>query len=248
MINLIHGDCLDLMKDIPDKSVDCVLTDPPYGTTACKWDSVIPFEPMWDQLKRITKDNGAICLFGRNPFTAGLIISNPSMYKYDWHWEKHKASNFLNAKKQPLRKTEFISVFYKKQCNYYPQGLKPYNKVRTRKSTKGSSDNFGDYGESNFSEFTNYPTEILKFHLDTSVNSTYKDVKDKQKPHPTQKPVALLEYLIKTYTLENETVLDFTMGSGSTGAACKNLNRKFIGIEKEEKYFEIAKKRINDLY
>ena len=244
-INLIHGDCLELMKDIPDNSIDCVLTDPPYGKTKCKWDTVIDFDLMWLQLKRITKDNGAICLFGTNPFSASLILSNPQMYKYEWVWQKNKSTGFLNEKRRPLKKTEMIHVFYTSQCGYYPQGLKLFNKIRSRKSIKGTSENYGKYGQSNFSKFSNYPNDILPFDMESYLLSTYKDTQKDKLKHPTQKPIKLLEYLIKTYTLENETVLDFTMGSGSTGVACKNVNRKFIGIEMDDKYFDIAKERIN---
>lgn len=232
------GDCLELMKDIPDNSIDMVLTDPPYGTTACKWDNIIPFEPMWEQLKRITKDNGAICLFGSEPFSSHLRLSNLKMFKYDWIWSKDKAGGFLNAKKQPLRKCELISVFYKKQCLYEPQFWvsKPMNTVKTL-SPKGSEycGKVKPVKNARINTTQRYPVTLLEFN---HVNG------NSGKLHPTQKPVALLEYLIKTYTLENETVLDFTMGSGSTGVACKNLNRNFIGIEKEEKYFNIAKERI----
>ena len=248
MINLLHGDCLELMKTIPDKSIDMVLTDPPYGTTACKWDVIIPFEPMWKELKRITKDNGAICLFGSEPFSSHLRLSNLKMFKYDWVWIKSRAMGFMNAKLKPMNKHELISVFSEgKTANkndfnmpYYPQGLKYFGKtVKGRKDCK--ADNVGHkfnrpcHKEELFQEFTNYPVQTIEF------NNEPKPV------HPTQKPVSLIEYLIKTYTLENETVLDFTMGSGSTGVACKNLNRKFIGIEKDDKYFEIAKNRINQL-
>lgn len=242
-MRLWHGDCLELMKEIPDKSVDMVLTDPPYGTTQCKWDTVIPFEPMWKELKRITKDNGAICLFGSEPFSSHLRLSNLKMFKYDWVWQKHHKTGHLNAKKRPMKRCENISVFYKKQSKYYPQGLVSCNKIminskshslRTKDnptSTVSGGLNRKPYKQTN----TGYPTELIKFK---SCNGNL--------IHPPQKPVALLEYLIKTYTLENETVLDFTMGSGSTGIACKNLNRQFIGIEKDDKYFNIAKERINN--
>lgn len=241
-IKLLHGDCLEEMKKIPDNLIDMVLTDPPYGTTACKWDTVIPFEPMWKELKRITKDNGAICLFGAQPFTAALIMSNPKIYKYDWVWQKDKATNHLNAKKQPMRRNELISVFYKKQCLYQPQLSKKEPKnVRPPTTKRKQAENYGKMTAESARSIPidmSYPNETLNFRGCFG---------DKGKSfHPTQKPVALLEYLIKTYTLENETVLDFTMGSGSTGVACKNLNRKFIGIEKEKKYFEIAKDRIEN--
>lgn len=227
MIKLMHGNCMELMKTIPDGSVDMILTDPPYGTTACKWDSVIPFEPMWEQLKRIIKPNGAIVLFGSEPFSSALRMSNIKQYKYDWVWKK-RAVNFLNAKKQPLREVENILVF--NSLVYNPQGLIYSPKVNKRSN---STETNGAHGLSNLSEYTNYPKNILEF-------------KNERGLHPTQKPVALLEYLIKTYTQENETVLDFTCGSGSTGVAAKNLNRSFIGIELDEKYFEIAKERIEN--
>lgn len=238
MINLLHGDCLELMKDIPDNSIDMVLTDPPYGTTACKWDTVIDFELMWEQLKRITKNNGAICLFGTQPFTAALIMSNPKMYKYDWYWNKKLATNHLNAKKQPLRLIETISVFYKKQVNYSP--IKTTGHKRKVAHTIYNKENLGEqvYGiekrNTKYDSSERCPNGLIEFS-NANKNGLL---------HPTQKPVALLEYLIKTYTLENETVLDFTMGSGSTGVACKNLKRKFIGIEKDDSYFNIAKERI----
>ena len=206
-----------------------VLTDPPYGTTACKWDSVIPFEPMWEQLKRVTKDNGAICLFGSEPFSSALRMSNIKMFKYDWTTIKSKPTGHLNAKKQPLRTVESVSVFYKKQCSYYPQGLRDCDFMISR-TNRG---NYGACSKTTRQVKTGYPRQHIS-------------VKSIDGLHQTQKPVALLEYLIKTYALENETVLDFTMGSGSTGVACKNLNRKFIGIEKEDKYYNMAKERIGE--
>jgi len=231
-IDLRQGDCLELMKDIPDSSIDMILTDPPYGTTACKWDSVIPFEPMWAELKRIIKPNGAIVLFGSEPFSSALRMSNIKNYKYDWVWNKRAFSNQMMAKKQPLRVIENIIVF--NSSIYIPQGLVRYDKV-TRQGSK-ITDNLGG-GIRNTSyqqEWTNYPRNLLEYS------------KDRPSIHPTQKPVALLEYLIKTYTNDSETVLDFTMGSGSTGVACMNTNRNFIGIELDEKYFEIAKERIKE--
>jgi site-specific DNA-methyltransferase (adenine-specific) len=237
MIELIHGDCLEEMKKIPDGSIDLVLTDPPYGTTACKWDTCIPFEPMWEQLKRITKKNGAIVLFGSQPFTSSLVMSNVKMFKYEWVWEKTMAGNFLHAQRQPLKKHENISVFYQLQPTYNPQ--KVDGKEYTRKgavSTGNLVPVAGKLTDPNFS-ITNsgrFPHTVQKFSNGNNGNV-----------HPTQKPVALMEYLIKTYTNEGETVLDFTMGSGTTGVACKNLNRNFIGIELDKEYFEIAKKRIN---
>lgn len=239
MMNLMQGDCLELMKTIPDGSVDLILTDPPYGTTACKWDSIIPFEPMWEQLKRIIKPNGAIVLFGSEPFSSMLRVSNLKMFKYDWIWEKPKGTGHLNAKKQPMRYTENIHVFYGGQCLYYPQktnGHKPSN-VNGKRGKE--TDVYGNFKHIiRGGQTDRYPKNILKFN---NVNSAHGIV------HPTQKPVSLLEYLIKTYTQENETVLDFTMGSGSTGVACVNTNRNFIGIELDEKYFEIAQSRILQL-
>ena len=239
-VTLGHGDCLELMKTIPSGSVDMVLTDPPYGTTACKWDSVIPFELMWAELKRIIKPNGAIVLFGSEPFSSALRMSNIKQYKYDWVWEKSHATGHLNAKKQPMRNNEVISVFYGKQCFYNPQLIEKNYVDKRIKSGNCETQTLGAYRQVSRSIPFNmgYPKSILKF------NSPFKG--GEAGLHPTQKPVALLEYLIKTYTKENETVLDFTMGSGSTGVAAKNLNRKFIGIELDQNYFEIAKKRIQE--
>jgi len=233
---LIHGDCLEEMKNIPDGSVDMVLTDPPYGTTACKWDTVIDLKLMWEQLNRIIKPNGAIVLFGSEPFSSALRMSNIKNYKYDWVWEKSKVTGVLNAKKQPLRHLENISVFYRKQCLYFPQGLVKCDRITsTGNSGKGNSDNYGSVKTGTYNQTqTGYPKQKLFF------NSVGKTV------HPTQKPVPLMEYLIKTYTNEGETVLDFTMGSCTTGVACKNLNRNFIGIELDKAYFDIATKRIRE--
>ena len=237
---LYQGDCLEVMKDIEDGSVDLILTDPPYGTTACKWDSVIPFEPMWEQLNRIIKSNGAIVLFGSEPFSSALRMSNIKNYKYDWVWDKIGTTGFLNAKKRPLRRYELVSVFCNKTPIYYPimeERGKPRNKRNYNKNNDGKGKMV--YGKfENITTFNNlyYPTDLLQFS--NAVN--------KGKVHPTQKPVALLEYLIKTYTLEGETVLDFTMGSGSTGVACLNINRNFIGIELDTIYFSIAERRIRE--
>lgn len=232
MINLMHGDCLELLKTIPDSSVDMVLTDPPYGTTACKWDSIIPFEPMWAELKRIIKPNGAIVLFGSEPFSSMLRCSNLKMFKYDWIWEKEQGANFMLCKFQPYKVHEVISVFSLTKHDYFPQ----MTEGRPYLSGKGTSGEItGNVVKTQTRNTgTRYPRSIQKISTDKSKGSF----------HPTQKPVALLEYLIKTYTNEGETVLDFTMGSGSTGVAAKNLNRKFIGIELDEQYFEIAKERI----
>lgn len=228
-IELLKGDCLELMKTIKSGSVDAIITDPPYGTTACKWDSVIDFDLMWEQLNRIIKPNGAIVLFGSEPFSSALRMSNIKNYKYDWVWEKSKPTGHLNAKKQPLRKIENISVFYSKQCTYNPQGIEPIDRIVSR-TNRG---NYGECSKTTKQTVTNYPRNLISFKSIDGV-------------HQTQKPIALMEYLIKTYTNENEMVLDFTMGSGSTGVACVNTKRNFIGIEKDEKYFEIAKERIED--
>ena len=236
-MELYKGDCLEVMKTIPDKSIDAIITDPPYGTTQCKWDSVIDFELMWEQLNRIIKPNGAIVLFGSEPFSSALRMSNAKNYKYDWKYHKVRPTGVLNAKKQPLRNIEDILVFYNKQCLYNPQGLKDCNTYPNTGNLKGTgnSDNYGATKKGKYNQTkTGYPKQII-----SNINT------DKNKQHPTQKPIALMEYLIKTYTNEGETVLDFTMGSGSTGVACKNTKRNFIGIEQDEKYFEIAKERIN---
>ena len=241
---MIHlGDCLDILPTLPDQSIDHILTDIPYGTTACKWDSIIPFKPMWKELKRIIKDNGCIALFGTEPFSSYLRISNIEWFKYDWVWNKKRISNPLLAKKQPLRNIELISVFYNKQPTYNPQ---PTLK-RTGKGLSQKGHNLKHHIETTNAKYitdrntTNigYP-KVLLDHIKVINNLS----KDKSGLHPTQKPIELCEYLIKTYTNEKETVLDFTMGSGSTGVACQNLNRKFIGIEKDKTYFEIAEKRM----
>ena len=242
-MKLILGDCLVEMDNIPTGSVDAIIADIPYGTTACKWDTVIPFEPMWKQLNRIIKPNGAIVLFGSEPFSSYLRMSNIKNYKYDWVWDKINGSNFVNAKKQPLRQTENISVFYQTQPNYNPimveRNIKSIRHTK-RKNGKGKNEIYGlnQNVEFNGSKKFGYPKNIIR------VNKRSKECHPSKILHPTQKPVALMEYLIKTYTNEGETVLDFTMGSGTTGVACKNLNRDFIGIELDEKYFNIAKDRI----
>ena len=234
MIDLMQGDCLELLKTIPDGSVDLILTDPPYGTTACKWDSVIDFDLMWEQLKRIIKPNGAIVLFGSEPFSSALRMSNIKQYKYDWVWDKRNSGSGLLAKRQPLKQHEIISVFSNGSHNYYPIMTK--GKLRNKKSYGSKKDSFTGFIEASNDNYNDlyYPKTIIEFS----------NALQKGKVHPTQKPVALLEYLIKTYTQENETVLDFTMGSGSTGVACKNTNRSFIGIELDENYFNIARQRI----
>jgi DNA modification methylase len=236
-MTLYKGDCLEVMKSIKSGSVDAIITDPPYGTTACKWDSVIDFKLMWEQSNRIIKPNGAIVLFGSEPFSSALRMSNIKNYKYDWVWEKDRPSGHLNAKRQPLRNVENISVFYKKQCTYNPIMTigKKSNSIGKAINDVTCKNNslYGNFKRVNRKGNKKYPRQVLKYN------------RPHPPKHPTQKPVALMEYLIKTYTNENETVLDFTMGSGTTGVAAKNLNRKFIGIEQDEKYFKIAEDRIN---
>lgn len=246
-ITLWQGDCLERMKDIPDGSVDAIITDPPYGVTACKWDKIIPFEPMWEQLERIIKHNGAILLFGQEPFSSYLRMSNIKNYKYDWIWIKSKPNGWQHSKNKPMSKYEIISVFSlasmghksllgDKRMEYNPQGVVTDPNIR-KVSAKAHGKSMGARPNQVGREYvgqTGFPSNILE----------YSNVVGKSAIHPTQKPVALMEYLIKTYTKEGETVLDFAMGSGTTGVACKNLNRNFIGIELDETYFEIAKERI----
>jgi len=242
---LMHGNCLDRMKEIPDGSVDLVLTDPPYGTTACKWDSIIPLDQMWAELKRIIKPNGAIVMTASQPFTTTLISSNMKMFKYCWVWDKIRASNFFAAKFQPLNNTEDVIVFSHGGCNngtknpvpYFPQGIENCSIVA--KNSKSVGGKIGDAHKTSMvrgGEYkqttTGYPNKVIRF------------IRDKKPVHPTQKPVALMEYLIKTYTNEGETVLDFTQGSGSTGCAAVNTGRKYIGIEMDNHYFNISKERI----
>ena len=232
-VNLFQGDCLEVMKGIPDGSIDLVLTDPPYGTTQNKWDSVIDLERMWEQVWRVLKLNGACVLFCSQPFTTLLVSSQIKNYRQSLVWEKNKSTGHLNANRMHMRAHEDIMIFYKKLPIYNPQmgeGVSYNNKHKEG----DSGDCYGKVGSSERKNVTTrYPRSVLRFDVDI-----------KAEFHPTQKPVPLLEYLIKTYTDENETVLDFTMGSGSTGVACKNLNRKFIGIELDETYFNIAKERI----
>ena len=250
MIKLYKGDCLEIMDKLIAEvvKVDAIITDPPYGTTACKWDNVIPFDEMWLRLNKLIKSNGAIVLFGSEPFSSLLRVSNLKMYKYDWIWDKLKPFGHLEAKNKPMKKHEIISIFShgasangcKNRITYNPQGLIEINKKRKQSS---DTDNLGKrksrkVGNEFIQTHSNYPNSILQFSL------------DKDKMHPTQKPVELMKYLIKTYTNKGETILDFTMGSGTTGVAVEELNRyedldlSFIGIENDEKYFEIAEKRI----
>lgn len=223
------------MKDIKDKSIDMILCDLPYGTTQCKWDTIIPFETLWEQYNRIIKDKGAIVLFGAEPFSSTLRLSNLKNYKYDWIWDKVKGTGFLNARRQPMRNHELLSVFYKKQCLYNPQKTFGHNMKKSYRSKDLQTDVYGEMKNDYTYESTErYPRSIQVFSTDTQNSSL----------HPTQKPVALCEYMIRTYTNENEIVLDNCMGSGTTGIACKNLNRRFIGIELDNTYFKIAEERI----
>ena len=229
-----HGDCLEVMKDIPAGSVDMIMSDPPYGTTACAWDSIISLEPMWKQLKRVIKPNGAIVMTASQPFTTTLINSNMKMFKYCWYWDKMRGSNFVTVNIRPFNSVEDVIVFYNKQPTYNPQMRQ--GKLYIRKQGKvGESKQTGLHRKkvATVSDGKRYPLSCIQIPKETGL-------------HPTQKPVALMEYLSKTYTNEGETVLDFCMGSGTTGVACKNLNRNFIGIEKDLNYFEIARNRIEN--
>jgi site-specific DNA-methyltransferase (adenine-specific) len=244
MVDLRLGDCLDVMATLADSSVDLILCDLPYGTTACKWDSIIPFEPLWAQYRRIAKPNAAIVLTASQPFTTALIASNAREFAYCWYWSKSRPSGFANAKKQPLRCVEDVAVFYRKPPTYNPQGIERISKVLRNSVSQGGGAVRGDTessagrgslrtaGTEYVQEFTNYPRQVLH------IASESKTV------HPTQKPVALMEYLIRTYTNEGDTVLDSCMGSGTTGVACANTGRKFIGIERDPGYFAIATRRI----
>ena len=240
-IDLRQGDCLELMKEIPDGSVDMVLCDLPYGVTACKWDVVIPVEKLWEQYKRIVKSNGAIILFGSEPFSSEIRVSNRKDYRYDWIWDKRRGSNFQNAHKQPMKSHENVLVFYQRQPTYNPVYWygNPYKvgggeRKRIIEGIRGNKSAAKFRPVTTSEDGRRYPLSIIKFERDGS------------RIHPTQKPVALLEYLIKTYTNEGETVLDNCMGSGSTGVACVNTGRNFIGMELDPGYFEIAKKRIEE--
>ena len=243
VFNLMQGDCLELMKGVPDGSVDMILADLPYGTTACKWDMIIPFEPLWEQYERIIKDNGAIVLTASQPFTSALVMSNARGFCYSWVWDKMFGANFVQAKRQPLKTHEDIVIFSKtgKMPFYNPQMTlrdEPITKGGNKQSkaipialTEASK----KFGESKKIYTHKYPTSQITYN-----------VREGRGLHPTQKPVALFEYLIRTYTNEGETVLDNVMGSGTTGVACKNLNRNFIGFELDEAYFNIAKERIEN--
>ena len=237
MINKIYNeDCLIGMRRIPDKSIDMILCDLPYGTTACEWDTVIPFEPLWEQYERVIKDNGAIVLFGSQPFTSSLIMSNIKLFRYEWIWEKTMAANFMHLKRQPGKRHENVLVFYKKQPVYNPQmrvGAPYVDKRKSRKQSKGTYGNININNATITNTGTRYPKSVISFSNGKS-----------GKVHPTQKPVTLMEYLIKTYTNEGELVLDNCIGSGTTAIACINTNRNYIGFELDKGYFEIAQNRI----
>lgn len=242
-VELYQGNCLEVMQQLIDKGVkvDAIITDIPYGTTKCKWDIVIPFDKMWNCLKKLRKDTAPSVLFGNEPFSSHLRLSNVKEYKYDWKWEKTQATGFFNAKKQPMRCIEDICVFYNKQCTYNFQktlGHKPVNSYTKYLETVNKTEVYGKCTQelSGGGNTDRFPRQLITFKSDKQTNYL----------HPTQKPLALMEYLVKTYTNEGDTVLDFTMGSGTTGVACKNLNRNFIGIELDENYFKIAKERIDN--
>ena len=239
MTELLQGDCLELMKEIPDGSIDMILCDLPYGTTENEYDKIIPFEPLWEQYERIIKEKGAIVLFSQQPFTALLINSNLKLFRYEWIWQKTKCTGFMNAKKMPLKSHENILVFYKKLPTYNPQGIITGVKIKTGRSRKGNSRNYGKTGCGNpdyIQTTSNYPKDIICFS----------NPSNKGHLHPNQKPINILEYLVKTYTNEGDIVLDNCMGSGSTGVACINTDRNFIGIELDKQYFDIAKKRVKE--
>lgn len=244
---LYQGDCLEVMKNIEDKSIDCIICDLPYGVTSKnKWDTIIPYEPLWKEYKRIIKDNGPIILFGQDKFTAKTMLSNEKMHRYNLIWNKVLTSGFLNAGRMPLREHEDIMIFYKKLPTYNPQFTegKPLHGMGEKfKKVKNNNNNYNDFNSCNNpsanreGDTKKYPKSILTFPRPASSKML----------HPTEKPVELLEYLIKTYSNENDVILDNCMGSGSTGVAVLNTNRRFIGIELDEKYFNIAKERLKNI-
>jgi site-specific DNA-methyltransferase (adenine-specific) len=230
---LIQGDCLEVLPTLEAQSIDAIITDLPYGTTACKWDEVIPFAPMWEQVKRVLKPRGAFVTTASQPFTSALVMSNPEWFRYCWVWEKNKPTGFFHAKNKPLRSHEDIAVFYRQSGAYAPQGLvdiKPVNNGRRNK--RGSVHDGGIPNPVYFQTVGNYPRSVISFDVESKTD------------HSAQKPIALYEYLIRTYTNEGDTVLDFTMGSGTTGVACVQTGRNFIGIELDEGYYNVAKRRI----
>ena len=230
---LMLGDCLDRMAEIPAGSVDMVLADLPYGVTACAWDSVIPLDPLWEHYRRVVKPNGAIVLTASQPFTSALVLSNPKWFKYEWVWAKQKPTGFLDARRKPLRAHESVLVFCRNAAPYFPQGLVPVN-VKNGRKNKAANGVYGAVASGNYIQREGkFPRSVIEFRTDTS------------NPHPAAKPVALLEYMIQTYTNEGETVLDNAMGSGSTGVACVNTGRLFVGIEREPHYFDLGRSRID---
>ena len=250
---LYNGDCLEIMDKLIEEGVvfDAIITDPPYGTTACKWDSIIPLDDMWDRLNKLIKPNGAIVLFGSEPFSSALRMSNIKNYKYDWYWNKNNSGNILCAKYMPLKVIENICIFSNGKCKYIPQMIertekeeKEFISKRGKNYTPKKSDMFSGIKSGAFIHTSStkykYPINLLNF------NARANECNNRVRVHPTQKPVELMEYLIKTYTNEGDLILDFTMGSGSTGVACMNTNRKFIGVELDENYFNIAKNRIEN--
>ena len=244
---ILLGDCLELMKDIPDGSIDMILCDLPYGTTACKWGTIIPFDKLWEQYKRVIKDNGAIVLFGSQPFTSALVMSNPKLFKYQWQWIKNRPTGAFGAKYMPMKANEDILVFGKNKVNYYPIMVKRTEQEFKACYRKNDSMSWGNniqnhknnmiIRKSEDEQWFKYPTNILNIAKDDKRNGTQ---------HPTQKPLELLEYLVKTYTNEGDMVLDNTMGSGTTNLACIKLNRKSIGIEKEKQYYDVAVRRASE--
>jgi site-specific DNA-methyltransferase (adenine-specific) len=236
MTELIYGDCLKILPSIPSKSIDFICADIPYGTTQCKWDVVIPFDLMWPQLNRVIKNNGAIALFGSEPFSSALRMSNIKNFKYDWIWDKIKGTGFLNAKKQPMRNHEIISIFYENQCTYNPQKTTGHKLKQSSRNKHHQTKVYGDMKNNYYYESTTrYPRSIQAVSSDTQNSSL----------HSTQKPVKLIEYFINTYTNEGETVLDFTCGSGTSLVGCHNTKRNGIGIENDVKIYDIAKKRLD---
>lgn len=243
---IYKGDCLEVMDKLIEQGVkvDAIITDPPYGTTACKWDSVIPFDEMWKRLNKLVKPNGAIVLFGSEPFSSFLRVSNIKNFKYDWIWKKNRAGNFQLTKFQPLKYTEIISVFSNKTHNYYPI-LREASEATKKRYAMGYNGSKVKKDGIEHMQSGNYKPQLKNGTDKLNPSNILEFKKNKSEFHPTQKPIDLLEYLVKTYTKEEEIVLDFTMGSGSTGVACLNTNRKFIGIELDDKYFEISKSRLN---
>jgi site-specific DNA-methyltransferase (adenine-specific) len=233
----VNADCFDVFPNIEDKSIDAIICDLPYGTTACKWDTILPFDKLWKEYERIIKPNGAIVLFGSQPFTSALVMSNPKMFRYEWVWKKSRPANFMNAKYQPMKYHENILVFSKKTHNYYPIKIKG-NKNHASKPRQGKSNIYNIENNKNGIDINDmkYPQSIADFKSTDSTKNL----------HPTQKPIELMEYLVKTYTKEGDMVLDNCMGSGTTGLACKKTYRNFLGIEKDKHYFDVAVRRISE--